>query len=356
MKCREVTGFLSACLDAYVDGELDDRDCGELEAHLAECESCREAVRNQARLKALIRERASTVRAPEGLVSRIQACLDEADLEERAEDATVLARNEGVSSEPKPALPPALATLDELPLAPHGARGSRGNYFRDPRESMRCGCEAQGAWLSQSCGSDEQRGRTQMQRRPKSGSHSLASPQVPSQKWRSMPLFASMAFLLVFVWVAAGGFTHDPLVDDAVRKHARGLPLEVTGPAESLQRWLRDKVDFKPEVLVFPSGLEPLGARLSHVREHPAVYIGYGRPGSGPDGERQASLFVFCDPSFDPTLERYRHRHVAGRSMVITNKNGFNVLLWKENEVVYSLVSDLEERELFELIQAASTQ
>ena len=297
MRCRDLTGILEACLEAYVDGELDERECGELEAHLAECESCCRAVRQQARLKAFVRQRAGVVRAPEHLVSSIGACLD------AAEEA-------GWSEQPGWLEEQASST--SLSFAPTEAGGGERRAFV-PDAAARAGSSA----------------------------------------WRSVPVFASVAFLVSFVWMASGGFTHDPLIDDAVRKHTRGLPLEVTGPAESLQRWLGDKVDFRPEVLVFPSGLEPLGARISHIRDNPAVYVGYGRPGSGPDGVRRASLFVFCDPSFDPMAERRRHRRVGERNMVVTNRNGLNVVLWKENEVVYSLVSDLDERELFALIRAA---
>ncbi len=53
---------------------------------------------------------------------------------------------------------------------------------------MRRGCEARGAWRSLSYASDEQRSQTRMQRRPKSGSYSFASPKVPR---------ALLAFLFV---------------------------------------------------------------------------------------------------------------------------------------------------------------
>jgi anti-sigma factor RsiW len=286
MKCRELSGFIEACLDAYLDGELDARECGEIEAHLEDCHACRSVVRNQACQKKLVRARAMEIRAPAGLKARLSACLAEEDVrpfETAPEDVALLA---GEAERPGAALLP---------------------------------------------------------------------PEVrqAAPTWRSAPVFTSVAFLLVFVWVASGGFSSEPLVDDAVRKHARHLPLEVTGPADSLEGWLRDKVDFNPGVLIFPAGLEPLGARLSHVRDRPAVYIGYGRPGSGPDGERRASLFVFADPSFDPSAERQRHRRVRDRDVVVASHNGYNVVLWKENEVVYSLVADLDERELLALIEAA---
>ncbi len=283
MKCRELSGFVEACLDAYIDGELDDRECGELEAHLSECEHCRTAVRSQARLKALVRTRAAATSAPEHLLSKLSACLDQADREE--------------------------------------------GTLQVPRRSKRLIADG--------------------------GSTIAAAVSGGGPGWRVVPVFASVAFLLVFVWVSSGGFAHEPLVDDAIRKHSRALPLEVTGPAKSLQGWLRDKMDFDPNVPIFASGLDPLGARLSHIRDHPAAYIGYGLAGSGPDGERMASLFIFSDPSFDPSIERHRSRRIGENNVIVTNRSGFNVVLWTDGEIVYSLVSDLEERELLSLVATA---
>lgn len=47
MKCSDFRPFI----DAYIDGELDERDSGELEAHLSDCDECRQAVEHQAALK-----------------------------------------------------------------------------------------------------------------------------------------------------------------------------------------------------------------------------------------------------------------------------------------------------------------
>ena len=37
----------------------------------------------------------------------------------------------------------------------------------------------------------------------------------------------------------------------------------------------------------------------------------------------------------------------------VVNARGYNVAVWRENEIVYSLVSDLDETALFELVRTA---
>lgn len=80
MKCADFRPFI----DAYIDGELDDRDSAELEAHVAECDDCRQLVEHQSALKDAIRR-----------------CLDEdeqrapAQLRERIEEAVSSEASDG---------------------------------------------------------------------------------------------------------------------------------------------------------------------------------------------------------------------------------------------------------------------
>lgn len=172
--------------------------------------------------------------------------------------------------------------------------------------------------------------------------------------WRSAPLFASVGILAAFVWVTSGGFTtDDEVVEDAVRKHTRDLPMEVASPdVASIQGWARDKVDFNPRLPVFPAAMHPLGARLSHILDRPAVYLLYGEPGGG----RKASLFVFADAGFDLAAQPGADLHVGHREVRIANRRGYNVVLWRDNEIVYSLVSDLDEATLVHLIEATRSR
>jgi anti-sigma factor RsiW len=140
------------------------------------------------------------------------------------------------------------------------------------------------------------------------------------------------------------------LVDEAVRKHHRGLPLEVTAAAigeGSIPSWFADKLDFKPLPPRFRAdGVRVVGARLSHLREWPAAYYRYELP------RGQAGLFVVDDPDrrFDAAGRDVR----VGPSVVrLVNSRGYNVAVWRRDEIVYSLVSDLDEMALFELVRTS---
>jgi anti-sigma factor RsiW len=146
-------------------------------------------------------------------------------------------------------------------------------------------------------------------------------------------------------------YTHsgaDPLAEEAASKHGRGLPLEVAaaslGP-EAVAGWFRGKVDFaaRPPAL---RDARLVGARISHIRDRPAAYVRYELP------RGQAGLFILEDPD--------RRFGSAGREVRLgpgtvrmLNAHGYNVVVWRSEGIVYSLVADLEERELEQLVAPA---
>jgi anti-sigma factor RsiW len=144
----------------------------------------------------------------------------------------------------------------------------------------------------------------------------------------------------------------DALVVEAVRSHHRGLPLEVMAASvgeASIPAWFTGKLDFHPSPPPFHGdGVHVLGARLSNLRELPAAYIRYELP------RGQAGLFIVDDPrrTFDP---RGRAVQVGPQVIRVVNARGYNVAVWRENEIVYSLVSDLDETALFELVRTAQS-
>ncbi len=183
-----------------------------------------------------------------------------------------------------------------------------------------------------------------------------ASVVVPLRRrpWsRRLPVMAAAASLALFVWVAGGGFasdSNDDLLDDAVSRHARSLPLELDTPdPDQVRGWARGKVDFNPRVPHFRSSLRPIGARLSHVLDRPAVYLAYREPDGG-----RAGLFLFADGGrvHFPTAHA-QIRKVGRREVLLANRRGYNVVLWKEQGIVYSLVSDLDEATLLKLVEAS---
>jgi len=140
--------------------------------------------------------------------------------------------------------------------------------------------------------------------------------------------------------------THGPdggLVDEAVRSHHRGLPLEIMAASVgegSIPAWFAGKLDFNPAPPHFRGdGVHLLGARLSHLRELPAAYIRYELP------RGQAGLFIVDDPGgrFGGSGREVR---VGPQVVHVVAARGYNVAFWRDNEIVYSLVSDLDERAL----------
>ena len=165
-----------------------------------------------------------------------------------------------------------------------------------------------------------------------------------------MPLGALAACVAGALLVLATHGGDSALVEEAVRSHHRGLPLEVMAASvgeASIPAWFTGKLDFNPAPPQFQGhGVHLLGARLSHLRELPAAYIRYELP------RGQAGLFIVDDPG--------RRFGNAGREMRLgpqvvrlLNARGYNVAVWRENEIVYSLVSDLDETALFELVRTA---
>jgi anti-sigma factor RsiW len=155
-------------------------------------------------------------------------------------------------------------------------------------------------------------------------------------------LAACAAGALLVVLTHTGG--DDPLVEDAVRKHHLALPLEVTSDVPA---WFKGKLEFNPAPPPFKAaGITMMGGRLSHLREWPAAYIRYQLP------RGQAGLFIVDDPEgrFDASGREIK---VGPHTIRLVNARGYNVAVWREDEIVYSLVSDLDEHALFQLVETA---
>ncbi|HWV37744.1 MAG TPA: zf-HC2 domain-containing protein [Vulgatibacter sp.] len=169
---------------------------------------------------------------------------------------------------------------------------------------------------------------------------------------RRFAAYSAVAAGLVAVastgYLVRGGRTEaEPLdmVLDAVDKHARALPVEVTPAAGDVEGWFRGKVDFNVRAPQFRSPSAKLvGARLANVRERQAAYFVYGGENPG----KRMTLLVF--PGGDVHFPDGHKRHVGGQDVVLANERGYNVALWRKQGIVYSLVSDLDENDVIQLV------
>jgi anti-sigma factor RsiW len=169
-----------------------------------------------------------------------------------------------------------------------------------------------------------------------------------------IPLAAAAATAAALLVVVAGQAPGGQLVEEAVRKHHRDLPLEVTTASvapEAIPGWFAGKLDFKPKAPHFSDKQARLvGARLSNLRELPAAYIKYELPRG-----RQAGLFIVDDPEgrFDAGG---RDVEIGPRHARIINSKGYNTVVWRQDHTVYSLVSDSGEEDLIQMVRASAPE
>lgn len=171
----------------------------------------------------------------------------------------------------------------------------------------------------------------------------------------------------VAAWFALGGLTHpvfrsgearpSPLVDDGVALHARTLPLDYSASDAGLvQRYLEGKLAFGVRLPRFGPGAaaQPAlqGVRLSTLHARPAAMVAYTVPESA---GRRVSLLIVDDPSSESSgVLPGAHRAVGGRDVFLSQARGYNVAAWRSGEIVYSLISDLDESDVLRLVAQAS--
>jgi anti-sigma factor (TIGR02949 family) len=125
-------------------------------------------------------------------------------------------------------------------------------------------------------------------------------------------------------------------VQDAASRHARAYPLEVQKPsADQLAAWFDGKLDHHVVVPAFPNAVAQ-GARLLNVRDRQAAYLRFVAAGN-----RNMGLFVYGDKADDVEVDG---------APEMGSSNGYNVVTWKEGDVVYQLVSDLDEQDIRQML------
>ena len=188
-----------------------------------------------------------------------------------------------------------------------------------------------------------------------------ASRQQPSGRWWTGPkgIATAAAVAGAAVWFMAGGLDRPvfsgrsrspapPMVEDGVALHARTLPLDFVSPdSNDVQKWLQGKVDFGVRLPKFEQAAAVQGVRLSTVHARQAAAVAYSVPRAE---SRRVTLLIVDDPDAKMTGVA---RRVADREVFVSHSRGFNVVSWRKDEIVYSLISDLDERDVLELVKTA---
>ena len=129
------------------------------------------------------------------------------------------------------------------------------------------------------------------------------------------------------------------LVDDHAGNETH--PVEIaSSDGQAVQNWFRERVDF---TFRLPPTSDPLllGGRLCHLQGRRAALIFYRYPQS------RVSLFIL-DGS-DLKLPEDQLIGIDSKRCWLEAKRGYNVVLWKERGLLYSLVSEAPSADLLQL-------
>jgi mycothiol system anti-sigma-R factor len=200
----------------------------------------------------------------------------------------------------------------------------------------------------------------------------VQSSLLEAQRQQRRTLLTRSAAAAVVVLAAGGTYIgFRPLasrayVEDAARRHARPLPPEIQpGTHEAVEQWLDGKLEHRVAVPRFPN-LQVRSARIANVKDRTAAYVTYeaspptpgeavsasGSPSEGAQASagppasaapRRVGLFFFSD-----TEDRVGARPLP--RVEVDSSHGYNVAIWRDGEVVYELVSDLDEADIRRMV------
>jgi anti-sigma factor RsiW len=128
-------------------------------------------------------------------------------------------------------------------------------------------------------------------------------------------------------------------------RHEQTLEVETRDPAE-VERWFASRLDFPVRVAGRAAGgYELEGVRLWHTLSRLAALVRY----EGPEG-RDVTLFLVSGENLAPrggeVVERGPHRYHVGGAFT------YRVVAWKEDDVAYALVGQVDREELLRLAES----
>ncbi len=160
--------------------------------------------------------------------------------------------------------------------------------------------------------------------------------------WLSAPAAAAAALLVLTLRAPQAA---PPMVEDAIARHRRDLPIEVAGGADQVKAWFANKVDFAVRPPRLPKNSKLRGARLANIANREAAYLLYDI-----DGEK-VSVLVF-DPNAVP-MEARHHRQVGNHEVYLDGQRGYNVALYRDRDIGYAFTAGMDEDRMFQLVSAA---
>jgi anti-sigma factor RsiW len=171
-------------------------------------------------------------------------------------------------------------------------------------------------------------------------------------RWRTAASVAAVAAAAMVVVVIQRFPARSPadwtLVDEAVSDHLRVVastrPPEIeSGGIHQVKPWFTGRVDFAPRVAFGGDADTPLvGGSLGYVRDRKAAVFEFRR--------RLHAITLLVFPAEGLPWPAGSAARLAGRDVAEGSARGFSVLLWREGDLGYALVSDVARPELEALV------
>lgn len=181
-----------------------------------------------------------------------------------------------------------------------------------------------------------------------------AAPVTPPNRWRWVlaPFGSALAAAAIVMLVARPTPAPAPewsLADEAVSDHLRVVasprPPEIeSGGIHQVKPWFTGRIDFAPRVAFAGDDQFPLvGGSLGYVRDHKAAVFQFRH--------RMHAITLLVFPATGLPWPSGDVVRLGPLSVTEAASRGFSVLLWRDGELGYALVSDVNRADLEALAQ-----
>ncbi|WP_164014236.1 anti-sigma factor family protein [Pyxidicoccus trucidator] len=137
---------------------------------------------------------------------------------------------------------------------------------------------------------------------------------------------------------------------EVVQRHNKVLPFEIASATpEQMEEWFKDKVDPRVTVPQLPKA-KPLGGRISILNGREVALISYETLPEH-EGEPSRRLSVFVVPDDETGVPKVQ----SLKAVEVDSAQGYNVVTWRDDEIVYEMVTDMDEDDIRRMLDERNT-
>ena len=161
------------------------------------------------------------------------------------------------------------------------------------------------------------------------------------RRWNLVTVATAAAAVLLFAVWPLGEEAEQGEFKQFMAHHARNLPMDVAGTSvQEVKRYLGANLPFVPRVPVLKTKEPGFGGRVTRINNRDAAYMHYTLP--------RGRLSVFVYPGAQRLGgDRGAVQIMGGQKAHLQKIQGYTMVRWVRDGLVYSVVTDLSEPDLF---------